>query len=106
MGANESALISVRWREVETEMVKGEVVSPEGLSKMAEDTPKLPRFVVTSDYADTIMILRDTKGMFWNEIGEWFSVRGLPFSIGSIQGVYFKERRRREQPYAPEPIHG
>lgn len=41
-----------------------------------------------SDFAEAIAILRDEKQMAMGEIAEWFSDRGLDYSVGSFYNAY------------------
>jgi hypothetical protein len=85
--------IDARWRGVECELVQGEVPSPSDIVALANATPTPPRYVSGTDYAEAVAVLKDEKQMTWNEVGEWFKGKGLPFSLSTLQQAYYAAKR-------------
>jgi hypothetical protein len=85
--------IDARWRDMECELIQGEVPSPDDICALAHATPAPPRYVSGTDYAAAVAVLKDAKQMTWNEVAEWFKAKGLPFSLGTLQQAYYALKR-------------
>lgn len=61
----------------------------------AQSEDRKPRYVLCSDYIDSILVLRDHKNFTWKEIADWLEGVGAPFSIASITSAYRNYRREQ-----------
>ena len=76
------------FRKIKTEFSEEKAeVSPDDLLKHAEGEEPKPEFVLAQDYAKVVHHLKN-KGFTWPEITDWFRMKGVPYSYGSIRRAY------------------
>ena len=76
------------FRKIKTEFSEERAeLPPDDLLRHAEEEETKPEFVLAQDYAKVVRHLRD-KGFTWSEVTDWFRVKGVPYSYGSIRRAY------------------
>lgn len=95
---NYAATADMKWREIEMELVKGQVPIPSEIKRLAEKEVPEPSFAYASDYVEAVKVLREEKGLTWDEVGRWFASRGVPFSAQALRSAYKRRESELESP--------
>jgi hypothetical protein len=82
--------VPVRLLRMDVSVETVEMRPPQSILQDAMQEKAKPPFFCSSDYAESVRVLRDEKGMTWKEIGQWFEDRGVSIAWASLRAAYYR----------------